>query len=147
MTDVFSTQKRSEVMRAIRGADTKPERIVAAWLREERIAFRRCVSRLPGCPDFVLSRYRIVVLVHGCFWHGHKVCRKGRTRPRSRAVFWRRKIEGNVRRDARTTRRLRSMGYSVLTIWECELRNGRAPVRFAATMRRAIARQGRSRPE
>lgn len=141
MSDVFSAKKRSQIMRSIHGTNTRPEQLVALWLRGKSIRFRRHVSWLPGRPDFVLDQYRVALFVHGCFWHAHRACRKGRIRPRTRADFWEHKIKGNVRRDVRSARRLRSMGYSVLTIWECTLKKGSVSGRVEVLLRQAMDRR------
>lgn len=124
---------------------TKPEDAVAAWLRKSHVKFRRYAARLPGRPGFVLIEYRAVIFVHGCFWHGHRACRKGRVRPRTRADFWRRKIEGNIKRDARAARRLRAIGFAVLTIWECRLQGGQVPRRFVTAVQR-LKRERKASP-
>ena len=79
------------------------------------------VRKLPGAPDLVLRRYNAVVLVQGCFWHGHD-CRKGQTRPASNVEFWNRKLDGNLARDAANRTKLRALGWAVFIVWECRLR-------------------------
>src|SRR5438034_6690810 len=122
MTDVFSKQKRSWVMSRIRGTDTNPELKVRSFLHALGFRYRLHDRRLPGKPDIVLPKYRTVILVHGCFWHGHRGCAKGRHRPQSHVEFWQRKIEDNARRDRIAVRRLRKLGWSVFTLWECGFR-------------------------
>lgn len=122
---------KSEAMAAVRTKQTAPEELVAVALRDASVRFRRNITHLPGSPDFVLNELGIVLFVHGCFWHGHRVCRKGRTASKTNSEFWKRKISGNAARDSRTSAGLRRAGYSVLTVWECELRNGALPPRVA----------------
>lgn len=125
MTDVFSAAKRSEVMSRIRGRDTKPELAVRSLLH--RLGYRFTVTapnnrRLPGKPDIVLPKHRTVVFVHGCFWHGHEGCR-GFRMPKTRTDWWTAKIHGNRRRDARNHLLLENLGWRVIVVWTCRLRN------------------------
>lgn len=108
-------------MQAVRRARTRPEKTLALLLRRAGVKFRQNVASLPGSPDFYVPAERLVVLVHGCFWHGHSRCRKGRSRPRTNRSYWRQKIARNQRRDRSVTRRLRVFGLSVYTVWECEI--------------------------
>jgi DNA mismatch endonuclease (patch repair protein) len=124
MADVFTAEKRSEVMSRIRGWDTKPELALRSLLH--RLGYRFTVKgpknkSLPGRPDLVLPKYRSVIFVHGCFWHGHEHCPHFRL-PKSRSEWWRQKIEGNRARDLRNESALRDLGWHVITIWECTLR-------------------------
>lgn len=124
MADVFTPEKRSEVMSRIRGGNTRPELVVRSMLH--RMGYRFTVNgklnrTLPGRPDIVLPRYRTVVFVHGCFWHGHEGCRDFRL-PGTRREWWTAKIEGNRTRDAWVEAELRAMGWHVITIWACALK-------------------------
>jgi DNA mismatch endonuclease (patch repair protein) len=119
MTDTLTPAERSERMSRIRSRDTKPELCVRRYLHSLGFRFRLHQKDLPGRPDLVLPKYRAVVFVQGCFWHGHH-CQKGRV-PATRGAFWKAKFEGNKTRDARNTRALRAAGWRVFTIWECEL--------------------------
>lgn len=85
--------------------------------------FRIHVKKLPGCPDLVLPKYRTCIFVNGCFWHGHRGCRYA-TRPKSNAEFWQTKIQNNIRRDELSVQTLETMGWKVITVWECELKKG-----------------------
>ncbi|MEY3896883.1 MAG: mismatch endonuclease Vsr [Verrucomicrobiota bacterium] len=128
MADVFTPEKRSEVMSRIRGRDTKPELALRSMLH--RLGYRFTVNgpknkSLPGKPDIVLPKYRTVIFVHGCFWHGHEHCPEFRI-PRSRTDWWDAKISGNRARDARNEKALLKMGWHVLTIWECALKTASA---------------------
>lgn len=102
------------------GKDTKPEIAVRKLLHGMGYRFRLHRKDLPGCPDIVLPRRRKIILVHGCFWHGHKGCPKAR-RPASNSDFWDLKIDGNIERDRKNTRTLRRAGWGVLILWTCEL--------------------------
>ncbi len=122
--DVFTPEKRSEVMSRIRGRDTRPELALRSMLH--RLGYRFTVhgpknQALPGRPDLVLPKYRTVIFVHGCFWHGHENCPYFRL-PKSRRAFWKTKIHGNQKRDLRNETALRHLGWHVVTIWECALR-------------------------
>jgi DNA mismatch endonuclease (patch repair protein) len=124
MADVFTPQKRSEVMSRIRGRDTKPELALRSMLH--RLGYRFTVNgpknkSLPGRPDLVLPKYRIVIFAHGCFWHGHENCPAFRL-PKSNIDFWKTKIEGNQARDLKNENALRHLGWPVVTIWECALK-------------------------
>jgi DNA mismatch endonuclease (patch repair protein) len=126
--DVFTSKKRSEVMSRIRGRDTKPELALRSMLH--RLGYRftvngPCNKSLPGKPDLVLPKYRTVIFVHGCFWHGHENCSHFRL-PKTRRAWWKQKIEGNRARDLRNGLALREAGWHVVTIWECALRTASA---------------------
>jgi DNA mismatch endonuclease (patch repair protein) len=119
--DVFTPEKRSEVMSLIRGKDTKPELAVRSILHRMGYRFRLHRKNLPGKPDIVLPRYRTVVFVHGCFWHQHDGCPDGHP-PKSRKEFWLKKLDGNKARDKRNLAALSEAGWRVIVIWECELK-------------------------
>lgn len=120
MTDIFGKDKRSEIMSRVKGSDTKPELVVRRRLFAAGFRYRLHAKDLPGKPDIVLPRFRMAVFVHGCFWHGHS-CRKGR-RPSSNDAFWAGKLDSNMRRDAEARAALAGMGWSVWTVWECQLK-------------------------
>jgi DNA mismatch endonuclease (patch repair protein) len=125
MADVFSREKRSWLMARVRSGNTSPERLVRSLLHRLGLRFRLKNKELPGTPDIVLPRFQAVVFVHGCFWHGHTRCSKGRTMPSTNRDFWRDKIAKNRARDRRAVRALHRLGWSVFTLWECELRSER----------------------
>lgn len=123
MADIWSREKRSEVMSKIKGHDTKPELAVRSLLH--RMGYRFTVHapnnrKLPGRPDIVLPKYNAVIFVHGCFWHRHKNCKIAST-PKTRENYWQEKFAANVARDKRNTRKLRHSGWHVLVVWECEV--------------------------
>ena len=109
-------------MRAVRQKDTKPELVVRGLLHAMGFRFRLHRRDLPGTPDVVLPRHRAAVQVHGCFWHQHPGCRHA-TLPRSRTDYWLPKLARNVERDAESLARLEALGWRVLVLWECELRD------------------------
>ena len=122
MADKITPQRRSYNMSRIRSKDTKPEMIVRQWLHSQGLRFRVHRDDLPGKPDVVLPRFRTVILVHGCFWHGHEghPCFKV---PSSRTEWWQKKIGHNKARDWQHLRELEQMNWRVIILWECELRN------------------------
>lgn len=134
LMDVFTPEKRSAVMRAVRGADTGPEMEVRRMIHRMGYRYGLHCRDLPGKPDLVFRRLRKVIFVHGCFWHRHS-CPAGRV-PSSRVQYWGPKLEANVRRDRRDRLQLRKLGWEVMTVWECELRD---PVRLEAKLRRFLA--------
>lgn len=121
MTDTMTPEERSRCMAAIKGKDTKPEMIVRKYLFSRGLRYRVQVKKLPGRPDIVLRKYKTVVFVDGCFWHGHEGCRFFRL-PKSNVEFWQQKIERNMARDSRNEMLLEAMGWRVLRVWECDVR-------------------------
>lgn len=123
--DVLSTNQRSRNMAAIKGRNTKPEILVRRMLHAHGFRFRLHRKDLPGRPDIVLPRYKTVVFVNGCFWHQHVGC-KFATKPSSRAEFWEAKLTRNVSRDFENAAKLAELGWRVIVVWECELRDANA---------------------
>lgn len=109
----------------IRSKNTKPEELVRKYLFSQGFRYRKNVRKLPGCPDIVLPKYKTVIFVNGCFWHGHKDC-KYFVWPKSNTEYWYQKIESNVKRDKKNRELLKKQGWQVLTVWECELKKGKA---------------------
>ena len=124
MTESFADQ-RSRIMRAVKGKDTSPELTVRRLLHGAGYRYRLHRKSLPGKPDLSFPGRRKVVFVHGCFWHGHG-CKRGNRPPTRNAAYWRDKISRNRARDARHAMALERAGWSVLAVWECELRNKEA---------------------
>lgn len=122
MAENIPPETRSRMMSGIRGKNTRPEMTVRSFLHRNGFRFRLHGPDLPGKPDVVLPRWHVVVFVHGCFWHGHMGCRYFKL-PKTRADFWKTKIDGNAQRDALAVDRLREAGWRVVTIWECSLRD------------------------
>ena len=121
MADVVSPQKRSEMMSGIKGKNTKPEIAFRKILHSRGFRFRLHNKDLPGKPDLVLSRYKAVIFIHGCFWHGHESCRLFRI-PKSRSEFWGEKITGNIARDKSQLVLLQDNGWRILIVWECSVK-------------------------
>ena len=119
MADIYDQKKRSEIMGLVRDKDTKPEYRVRKIAHNLGYRFRLYDEDLPGKPDLVFPRYRKVIFVHGCFWHGHNGCRKAK-RPTTNRVFWDHKLSRNIERDRRNVVALEEAGWKTLTIWECE---------------------------
>lgn len=138
-TDVFTPEKRSAVMRRVKGRDTSPELAVRAILRAAGIGYRLGGMGLAGRPDVVMKGRRVAVFVHGCFWHGHD-CPRGARKPKANAEYWTAKIDRNRARDTRVAAELEAAGWRVLTVWECDLR---APD-FAARLVAAVTGQAAS---
>lgn len=122
MADIFTPEKRSQVMASIKSGNTKPELMVRSILHRLGFRFRLHRKDLPGRPDIVLAKHRTVVFVHGCFWHMHSGCREGRL-PNSRREFWSAKLNANALRDVRNAKALEEIGWRVITVWECELKD------------------------
>lgn len=108
-------------MSRVSGCDTKPEVVVRKILHSMGFRFRLHVRRLPGKPDIVLPRYRKVIFVHGCFWHGHEGCPRSK-RPTTNEDFWNVKIDANIRRDVVVLQELSNAGWDVLVVWGCEIK-------------------------
>jgi DNA mismatch endonuclease (patch repair protein) len=120
--DRLTPEQRSTLMSRIRGKNTAPERVLRGSLHRAGYRYRLHVKNLPGCPDLVFPERKKVIFVHGCFWHSHRKCRLGKL-PKSNLKFWKPKLEGNRKRDERNIRKLRRMGWRVLVVWQCKLRD------------------------
>ena len=120
--DNISPEHRSWNMSRIKSKDTIPERIVRSYLHYHGFRFRLHVKDLPGHPDIVLPKYKTVIEVRGCFWHRHFGCRHA-TNPSTNAEFWQEKFKRNVERDENTEKQLRKLGWNLIVVWECMLRN------------------------
>ena len=121
MTDTISPEVRSRVMSKVRSRNSRPELYVRRTIWAEGFRYRLHVRKLPGKPDMALKKYRLAIFVHGCFWHHHG-CANDR-RPASNREYWDRKLDGNAERDARHRSQLQEMGWTVVTIWECSLKD------------------------
>ena len=119
--DIHNKETRSYNMSCIKGKDTKPEEIVRKYLFSQRFRYRKNDKRLPGTPDIVLPKYKTVIFVNGCFWHGHKEC-KYFVWPKSNEEFWKDKLEKNVTRDKNEQEKIEKMGWHILIVWECQLK-------------------------
>lgn len=120
MADNHSKEVRNMNMSHIRSKNSKPEELVRKYLFSKGLRYRKNVKTLPGCPDIVLPKYKTVIFVNGCFWHKHDCPRF--VWPSTNEEYWRPKIMGNVERDKRNLAELQQLGWTVLTVWECELK-------------------------
>ena len=123
--DVHDKETRSYNMSCIKGKGTKPEEMVRKYLFFHGFRYRKNDKRLPGTPDIVLPKYKTVIFVNGCFWHGHKGC-KYFVWPKNNAEFWKAKILQNIERDKRDFERLENAGWKVIVVWECQLKKARS---------------------
>ena len=119
--DVHSKEVRSYNMSRIKGKNTKPEEIVRKYLFSKGFRYRKNDKRYPGSPDIVLPKYKTVIFVNGCFWHGHKDC-KYFVVPKTNTDFWLNKINRNIERDDENKNKLCNMGWKVIVLWECQLK-------------------------
>lgn len=117
----MTSEQRSRCMAAVKGKDTKPELIVRKYLFSRGLRFRVQVRKLPGTPDIVLPKYKTVIFVNGCFWHGHEGCKYFRL-PKSNVEFWKDKIERNIERDTRNEAELKAFGWRLIRVWECDIK-------------------------
>ena len=121
MADVLTTEQRRRCMSQVKSKNTKPEMLVRSYLHAKGFRFRLHKKDLPGKPDIVLPRYKTAIFVNGCFWHGHEGCSYAAL-PSTNKEFWETKISQNRERDERTYEKLHSMGWNVIVIWQCQLK-------------------------
>lgn len=122
MADHLSPEQRSLLMSKISGKNTKPEILVRKFLFANGFRYRKNVKSLPGSPDIVLPKYKTVVFIHGCFWHGHTNCKFANI-PSSNIPYWQKKRETNLKRDVKKILELENSNWRVLIVWGCELKN------------------------
>lgn len=134
MTDVFTPEQRSAVMRRVKGRDTTPELAVRRILRAAGVGYRLGGAGLPGRPDLVMKGRGVAVFVHGCFWHGHDCARGGR-KPKANAAYWSAKIDRNRARDEASRAALAAAGWRVVTVWECAMKADGFADRLTAEVR------------
>ena len=132
MADRLSPERRSWNMSRIHGKDTSIEVVVRQWLYHHGYRYRKNVKELPGTPDIVLRPYKTVIFIQGCFWHRHPGC-KGATTPKSNTDFWENKFARNVANDIKHKEDLEKMGFTVIVLWECEIKK-----KFDETMNRVV---------
>ena len=120
--DTMTKEQRSSIMSRVHGKNTQPEMHIRSFLFRHGFRFRLHVKTLPGHPDIVLPKYRTVIEVRGCFWHRHPGCKRATT-PSTNVEFWREKFERNVDRDEKTEKQLKELGWNLIVVWECELKN------------------------
>lgn len=126
MADNRTKEQRSYCMQRIKGKNTKPEILVRKYIHEKGFRFRLHTANLPGRPDIVLKKYKTVIFVNGCFWHGHSKCKNAK-RPQTNMDFWSNKITSNKKRDKKNLILLHELGWYVITVWECELEKNNSP--------------------
>jgi DNA mismatch endonuclease (patch repair protein) len=143
-TDPFSPTKRSAIMRAVKGRDTKPELRIRKALFARGFRYRLNDRRLPGSPDLVFPRHGAVIFVHGCFWHGHD-CARGQRAPKTNAAYWQAKITRNVNRDKSVIAALRRAGWRVKILWECDLQDAERAANKIAGWLLLSTSEGRTR--
>lgn len=138
MADTITRERRSWNMSRIKGRNTGPELRLRSLLHRAGFRFRLHAKELPGRPDIILPKYRVAIFVHGCFWHRHQGCRNATT-PSTRTEFWQSKFDSNISRDERNRTDLRAGGWTVFTVWECELKSDASGVveRLSRDMRKA----------
>lgn len=125
MANSLTEEQRRALMSRVRNRNTAIEMVVRKLLHGMGFRFRLHRRDLPGTPDIVLPRHRKVIFVHGCFWHGHEGCTRGK-RPASNTDFWNNKIDKNIERDQSACQKLCSFGWDILTIWGCEVKDLRS---------------------
>ena len=123
-TDIVSREKRSDMMSKVRSKDSLVEKKVRSALHANGYRFRLHRKDLPGTPDIIMSKYRLAIFVHGCFWHRHVGCSKS-SMPKSNFEFWEKKFSDNIRRDTKTNLALEALGWRVVILWECEVKKKR----------------------
>lgn len=120
MADNLTKAERSKLMSKVSQKNTKPEMIVRKYLHSKGFRYRTNVKKLPGSPDIVLAKYKTVIFVHGCYWHGHS-CRAGNL-PSTNLTYWQKKISDNQKRDTKKENMLKELGWKVLKVWGCEVK-------------------------
>jgi len=135
MADVHDKAIRSKNMAAIKSKNTKPEMLVRKFLHANGYRYRLHDSKLPGKPDIVLPKYKTVIFVHGCFWHGHKNC-KYFVVPKTRTEWWLNKINGNIVNDAKAAKALKIEGWKIINLWECNLKSSKTDKTLTALLKK-----------
>lgn len=127
MVDIVDPLTRSRMMAGIKGKNTKPELLIRSLLHQMGFRFRIHVKDLPGKPDIVLPKYKVIIFIHGCFWHGHEKCSLFRL-PATRTEFWENKIMKNKANDAKAIESLSSQGWRICIVWECSVRGAKKDI-------------------
>jgi len=123
MTDIFDKEKRSSIMRSVKSTNTSTEIVVRKWLYSRGYRYRIHRKDLPGTPDIIISRLKIAIFVHGCFWHNHENCGRA-TIPKTRTEFWTDKFAKNRKRDKLKEEALKEAGWNVVVLWQCQIERG-----------------------
>ena len=137
MADKHSKEARSYNMSMIKGKDTKPEMLVRRFLHAQGFRYRLHTKNLPGKPDIVLPKYKTVIFVHGCFWHGHKDC-KYFVVPKTNTDFWLNKINGNISNDVKVIKTLKKDLWKVIVVWECEIKKDKIQKTLTALVKKIL---------
>ena len=135
MADVHDKKTRSYNMSQIRSTNTKPELLVRKFLHAQGYRYRLHDKKLPGHPDIVLPKYKTIIFIHGCFWHGHANCKYYKV-PQTRTEWWLAKINRNKANDTKAAKALKKEGWNIITIWECSLK----PAKADKTLTRLLTR-------
>lgn len=135
MADVHTKEQRSYNMSRIKGKDTKPEMLVRKHLHAKGFRYKLHDKTLPGKPDLVLPKYKTVIFIHGCFWHGHNNCNYF-TIPKTRTEWWTEKIEKNKANDEKAVKLLRKDGWKIITVWECKLKPAKIEKTLSALVKK-----------
>ncbi len=135
MADVHDKKTRSYNMSRIRSGNTKPEMLVRKFLHANGFRYTLHDKKLPGKPDIVLPKYRTVIFVHGCFWHGHKNCRYYVV-PKTRTEWWLKKINGNIANDVKALKALRKDGWKIINVWECDLKSAKSDKTLSSLLKK-----------
>ena len=135
MADVHTNEQRSYNMQQIRSRDTKPEMQVRKFLHAQGFRYWLHDKKLPGKPDIILPKYRTVIFVNGCFWHGHEHC-KYYAVPKTRTAWWLNKINTNKANDAKAVKALKKEGWKIITVWECKLKPAKVEVALLSLLKK-----------
>ena len=138
MTDVHNKKTRSYNMSQIKATNTKPELLVRKFLHSNGFRYSLHNKKLPGKPDIVLTKYKTIIFVHGCFWHGHENC-KYFVVPKTRTKFWLNKITANKANDEKTVKALRKDGWKVIIVWECKLKPGKIEKTLSVLLKKLLS--------
>ena len=138
MPDRLTPEQRKKCMSRVKGKNTTPELLVRKALFHEGFRYRINDKKLAGHPDIVLKKYKTVIFINGCFWHGHENCKKASI-PQTNVDFWRDKIAGNMKRDATNVDALQKQGWKVLVVWECELTRSHFSERLSSLIKEITA--------
>jgi DNA mismatch endonuclease (patch repair protein) len=135
MADVHDAKTRSYNMSRIRSGNTKPEMLVRKFLHAKGFRYNLHDKKLPGKPDIVLPKYKTVIFIHGCFWHGHAYC-KYFVVPKTRTDWWLNKINSNKANDVKAVKALRKDGWKIITVWECDLKPAKAEKKLISLLKK-----------
>jgi DNA mismatch endonuclease (patch repair protein) len=135
MADVHSKTTRSYNMSRIRAKNTKPEMVVRRFLHAQGFRYKLHDKTLPGKPDIVLPKYKIVIFIHGCFWHGHDNC-KYFVVPKTRTEWWLNKINSNIANDEKAIKALKKEGWKIIILWECDLKPAKSARLFTSVLKK-----------